>query len=364
MKSKIILIVIGTCLTSYSFGQSYTGNFYSPNPQGMFTDAYFNLHPNSGATSGNTWNIYHLDGSSSLFSVAFGAAAPSIQIGASRTTNFYVNGLTGIGTSTPDGFQVNASLSSEASQSSNNIRMGILGGSPRLLLDYAGSTTFELDNFAGRFRIFKPGLELFTINSSGSVGVGTIPSALMHIKGAAQGNAVLFIEPNQWTGPGDYGELRFGDAYHYIRGENTNGMTFYDYNKFAFLGGSVGIGTASPDATLAVKGQIHAQEVKVDLNGAVAPDYVFDKNYNLTSLDSIKIYIDQYKHLPEVPSASAMEKNGVQLGEMNMLLLKKIEELTLYSIEMKKLIEELKQENAQQQNEIENLKTQNHSLRK
>ncbi len=103
-------------------------------------------------------------------------------------------------------------------------------------------------------------------------------------------------------------------------------------------GGNIGIGTTAPDAKLAVKGQIHAQEVKVDLNGAVAPDYVFNNDYHLTSLDSIKKYLDQNKHLPEVPSAAAMEKNGVQLGEMNMLLLKKIEELTLYVIEQNKLI--------------------------
>ncbi len=112
--------------------------------------------------------------------------------------------------------------------------------------------------------------------------------------------------------------------------------------------GNLGIGTPSPDAKLAVKGQIHAQEVKVDLNGSVAPDYVFNKDYRLTSLDSIKNYIDQNKHLPEVPSAAAMEKNGIQLGEMNMLLLKKIEELTLYVIE-------LRNGNEIQKRQIENL---------
>ncbi len=111
----------------------------------------------------------------------------------------------------------------------------------------------------------------------------------------------------------------------------------------------VGIGTSAPDAKLAVKGQIHAQEVKVDLQGAVAPDYVCEKEYKLTSLEDIKTYIDQNKHLPEVPSAKEMEKNGVQLGEMNMLLLKKIEELTLHVIE-------LKNRDEAQQKEIEILK--------
>lgn len=110
-------------------------------------------------------------------------------------------------------------------------------------------------------------------------------------------------------------------------------------------GGNVGIGTTVPDAKLAVKGQIHAQEVKVDLQGAMVPDYVFGKNYNLKSLSEVDAYIKANSHLPEVPSAQEIEKNGLQLGEMNMVLLKKIEELTLHAIEQQKQIESLKKEN-------------------
>jgi hypothetical protein len=101
--------------------------------------------------------------------------------------------------------------------------------------------------------------------------------------------------------------------------------------------GNVGIGTTSPDALLAVKGTIHSKEVKVDLTGAMAgPDYVFEKDYKLPTLEEIKSYIDQNQHLPGVPSAAEMEKSGVKLGEMNILLLKKVEGLTLYLIEQDK----------------------------
>jgi hypothetical protein len=110
-------------------------------------------------------------------------------------------------------------------------------------------------------------------------------------------------------------------------------------------GGNVGIGTTAPDAKLAVKGQIHAQEVKVDLQGAMVPDYVFAKEYKLKSLSEVDAYIKANSHLPEVPSAQEIEKNGLQLGEMNMVLLKKIEELTLHAIEQQKQIERLKTEN-------------------
>lgn len=105
--------------------------------------------------------------------------------------------------------------------------------------------------------------------------------------------------------------------------------------------GNVGIGTTSPDAMLTVKGDIHTQEVRVDLD-VPGPDYVFEKDYNLQSLSEIEAYINENKHLPEVPSAKEMEANGLNLKEMNLLLLKKVEELTLHLIEQQKQIEELK----------------------
>ena len=98
--------------------------------------------------------------------------------------------------------------------------------------------------------------------------------------------------------------------------------------------GRLGIGTDQPDAKLAVNGKIHAEEVKISV-AVPAPDYVFEEDYPLASLDEIKAYITENNHLPEVPSAKEMETNGIELGEMNMLLLKKIEELTLLLIEEK-----------------------------
>jgi hypothetical protein len=104
--------------------------------------------------------------------------------------------------------------------------------------------------------------------------------------------------------------------------------------------GNVGIGTENPDAKLAVNGTIHSKEVKVDLN-VTAPDYVFTNDYKLRSLQEIESYVNQNSHLPEIPSAKEFEKNGIQLAEMNMALLKKIEELTLYAIEQDKKTDKL-----------------------
>jgi hypothetical protein len=127
--------------------------------------------------------------------------------------------------------------------------------------------------------------------------------------------------------------------------------------NISYSDGNVGIGTTAPDAKLTVKGNIHTNEVKVDLLGAVAPDYVFEPTYDLKPLTEIETYIKENKHLPEVPSAKEMEKNGVQLGEMNMLLLKKVEELTLYSIEQNKKLNEQQELIQELIKEMKQLKT-------
>lgn len=103
--------------------------------------------------------------------------------------------------------------------------------------------------------------------------------------------------------------------------------------------GFLGVNTDTPDEALTVKGKIHTQEVRVDLNGAVAPDYVFNKDYKLLDLKEVKTYIEKQGHLPNIPSASEMEKNGVELKTMNLKLLEKIEELTLYIIELNKKLD-------------------------
>ncbi len=105
--------------------------------------------------------------------------------------------------------------------------------------------------------------------------------------------------------------------------------------------GDVGIGTTSPDAKLSVKGRVHAEEVKVDLS-VPGPDYVFAERYKLPTLAETEAYIKAHKHLPDVPSASQMEKQGIRLGEMNIMLLKKVEELTLHLIRVQKELDKIK----------------------
>ncbi|MEM0938770.1 MAG: helicase associated domain-containing protein [Bacteroidota bacterium] len=209
-----------------------------------------------------------------------------INIGTISANDFVIkNGNVGIQTEFPDGFEVKSILSVEDSKGSNNIRFGILAGTPRIILDNQGYTPFEIDNASGRFRIFNPGAERFIIKSNGNVGIGV----------------------------------------------------------------------SNPNSKLVVKGTIHSEEVKVEIiNG---PDYVFESDYDLRTLQETKEYISENKHLPEIPSAKEMQADGVNLGDMNMRLLKKIEELTLYQIE---LLEKLDLQNEQlqkQQQRIEKLES-------
>jgi hypothetical protein len=90
-------------------------------------------------------------------------------------------------------------------------------------------------------------------------------------------------------------------------------------------------------------GLLRAREVRVDETNW--PDYVFDKDYKLPKLKDVAKYIDKNHHLPGVPSAAEIESDGLSLGDMQNIQMQKIEELTLYMIEMEKRIETLEKEN-------------------
>ncbi len=113
--------------------------------------------------------------------------------------------------------------------------------------------------------------------------------------------------------------------------------------------GKLGIGTSTPDSPLTINGQIHSKEVLVDLD--IAPDYVFQKyytgvsdlkaDYSMPSLEEVENFTKANHHLPNVPSAKTLQEDGMHLKEMTTILLQKIEELTLYTIEQEKRIKAL-----------------------
>jgi hypothetical protein len=106
--------------------------------------------------------------------------------------------------------------------------------------------------------------------------------------------------------------------------------------------GNVGIGTITPGAyKLAVEGTIGGRRIKVTQQSTWA-DFVFQPDYQLPSLQEVENYINTNKHLPGIPTTEEVQKEGVDVGEMNKLLLQKVEELTLYMIKIQKEVDQLK----------------------
>jgi len=121
-----------------------------------------------------------------------------------------------------------------------------------------------------------------------------------------------------------------------------------------FMGGNVGIGIKAPQYLLDVAGTIRAKEVIVTVNGF--PDFVFEKNYNLLKLQDVDNYIQSNGHLPNIPSAKEVEKSGMNIADLQVKLLQKVEELTLYAIEQQKLVGEQQKRIEQLENALKDNK--------
>jgi hypothetical protein len=247
-----------------------------------------------------------------------------------------------------------------------------LSGSEFLGSDNAFDVLFKSNNVE-RMRLLR---------DSGNFGIGTasptemlqIHNGIVKITGANHegGPMVIFggtpsIAPNgEWgieyfsASSGGQGGLNFWKP------AGSSGTGFG--NAFLFLSnnyGRVGINTDNPTAQLTVNGNvvigdpaqvcipnsnyklfvqtgILTEKLRVAINCSASwSDYVFQKGYRPTSLEQVQTYIDKHKHLPNIPSADEVVKNGVDVGDMTAKLLAKVEELTLYAIEQNKKIETL-----------------------
>jgi hypothetical protein len=193
---------------------------------------------------------------------------------------------------------------------------------------------------------YTSGVTRFAISKDGKVGIGSpSPQYQLEIESTADDYKQLRIKS-----PGApliklSGSYNGGNGAEFFQQPNGDILVNSNDSKNALTikpNGNVAIGSYDPGSfKLAVSGKIWSQEVNVAMTNP-GPDYVFEKDYDLLSLSELEIYINQNKHLPEVPSAKEMEAEGLNLKEMNLILLKKVEELTLHLIEMKKEISTLK----------------------
>ena len=141
------------------------------------------------------------------------------------------------------------------------------------------------------------------------------------------------------TGSDGPSVVLYGPSFEYVADLRSN----VQINGALFKpNGALALGNLKVPANylLAIKGKMICEEVQVKLS-ADWPDYVFARDYKLKPLSEVEFYVNKYKHLPEIPSAAEVEKDGFAVGEMNEKLLKKVEELTLYLIDQDKKIKEL-----------------------
>jgi hypothetical protein len=196
---------------------------------------------------------------------------------------------------------------------------------------------------------------------SGSVGIGTAsPGEKLEIqKSNAEGSTFIKLSESGTLGDSDVGidwYMRTNqDKAGRIATERQGAAAEYDMVFYGWSGGTagssvdymridqdgnVGIGEPDPNSKLAVNGTITAKEVEVTESGW--SDFVFQDDYDLLPLDKVESYIRQNKHLPDIPSEREVKEKGLAVSGMLAKQMQKIEELTLYLIQVKKENEALR----------------------
>lgn len=271
-------------------------------------------------------------------------ATPRIQIPYTSKNLYFVQsgGYVGVGTSSPSArLHINSDIERES------FRLYKSGNSTNYLSFWQGVGAAALDPIGtGKLYLgYDQSTEVYMGLNSGKVGIGTsAPQAKLHI---SDGDLLLQNPvggyPRLWL-KDHTGAYTLKLDYNSLIGTGSDMLIRTASNKNIILndtGGNVGIGTLTTGSyRLAVEGKIGAREVNVTTSAW--SDYVFKEDYSLRSIYDVEKFIEKNHHLPEVPSENEVLANGQNLGEMNAILLKKIEELTLYIIDQQKQIDALK----------------------
>ena len=246
------------------------------------------------------------------------------------------------------------------SSGSNNIFLGYQAG-----YNETGNNKLYIDNSNTTSPLVYGDFDTNILGLMGNVGIGTQnPAAALHIEGDNNDSTSVLISPQE-TSSGGISKIILSEdhdgtysmQWRYNGIGNTNRLelwgksntTYYgphmtiDRNDGdTYLGGDMAIGgDFALGYKLSVAGKMICEELRVNLQ-ADWPDYVFTDEYKLMPVNELETYIGNNGHLPNVPPASEMEESGLDVGETQRIMMEKIEELTLYIIELKKEIEELK----------------------
>ena len=335
---------IENATTSLSLGDNIGAiQFYSNDPTDFTAGVAASIHATAGPSGGEG-------------RLEFRTQMPSE--GADPTTSMIITqtGRVGIGTTSP------------------NAKLEVKGDFLRLQESAAGRTLDIYPSISGQTHRFTSGTTvagysfennigtLMTIASSGNVGIGTTsPDQLFHVAGTSGNHRIAIGE----TGTGRkvlYAGYNFNSDAGELQAVDEG--TAYKNLLLNPTGGNVGIGTSSPTEKLSVDGTVLAKKVRVSTAGVDWPDFVFAPSYELRALSEVESFVKENKHLPEVPSAKEVEKEGLDLGKMDATLLKKVEELTLYLIEEHKSSKQRAASLKEMQEKLLKLEAQNSKLQK
>ncbi len=227
------------------------------------------------------------------------------------------------------------------------------------------AVNYSSDGYAG---YFSGGKNYF----SGNVGIGTTsPLSNLHVHNSTSSNNSVYITPMSGSS-GDSTTLFLAEDHdatfgmYWMFDGIGNQMELWGKSGTAKYGphllvnrdnGNMAVGsTFGSGYKLSVNGKIICTEVLVQAT-ASWPDYVFRSGYPLMSLDALEQSIQENGHLPGLPSATEIETDGIQVGEMQRRIVEKVEELTLYAIQQGKQLKEM-------QSVIDQLKAENDALKK
>lgn len=357
MKIKIILTLltaITTALNAQTWSGTTPGNIYynSGNVAIGTTSASSRLQLNADNDNSNALRLEigkFSMGGSAKFSI------DAVGIGDGR---FVVkeNGNVGIGVPSPnarlDIFGSNGNTTNII-LSANYVdkyrwRMKTIDRGAAIDMDFTSSDGTDVEETVlklTRSTSGRPEFQLYNntiVANNGNVGMGTDnPFARLQLNADNQNNNALRLEIGRFS---MNGTARFSI--------DADGVS--DGRLVVKENGNVGIGTPNPDSKLTVAGDIHSREVRVTINAG--SDFVFQDNYDLMTLNEVEQFVRENKHLPDIEPAKDMEEKGIELGKMNMKLLQKIEELTLYMIDFEKEMNKMKEENQKLKDRIIELK--------